>query len=97
MGRWLELKVVKPSGLSEQRARFASKEVILNYFEELKTIFDKYELHNKPHHVYNIDENDINTEYRPLNIVAGFDARPQVVMAELSKTVTVIGRGNALG
>jgi hypothetical protein len=97
MGRWPELKVVKPSGLPEQRARCASKEVILNYFEELKTIFDKYELHNKPHLVYNIDEKGINTEYRPPNIVAGFDARPQVVMAERSKTVTVIGGGNALG
>ena len=97
MGRWPELKVVKPSGLSEQRARCASKEVILNYFEELKNIFDKYELHTKPHLVYNIDEKGINTEYRPPNIVAGIDARPQVVMAQRSKTVTVIGGGNALG
>ena len=97
MGRWPELKVVKPSGLSEQRARCASKEVILNYFEELKNIFDKYELHTKPHLVYNIDEKGINTEYRPPNVVAGIDARPQVVMAQRSKTVTVIGGGNALG
>ncbi len=71
MGRWPELKVVKPSGLSEQRARCASKEVILNYFEKLKNIFDKYELHNTPHLVYNIEEKGINTEYRPPNIVAG--------------------------
>ena len=52
---------------------------------------------DKPHLIYNIDEKGINTEYKPPNIVAGRGYQPQTVMAEKSKTVTIIGAGNALG
>ena len=47
--------------------------------------------------IYNIDEKGINTEIRPPNVVAITYYQPQMVMAERSKLVTVIGVGNALG
>lgn len=97
MNRWPELHVVKPSSLSEQRARCASEETISNYFAELEKILIKYDLKDKPHLIYNIDEKGINTEFRPPNVVAGKYYQPQMVMSERSKTVTVIGAGNALG
>ena len=61
MSRWPELHVVKPSSLSEQRARCASEESITKYFEELDRILTKYNLKDKPHVIYNIDEKGINT------------------------------------
>ena len=97
MNRWPELKVIKPSSLSEQRARCANKMSISNYFEELNRIMRKYDLLDKPQCIYNIDEKGINTEYNPPKIVAGRECRPQAVVAERGKTVTVLGAGNALG
>ena len=97
IGRWPELRVVKPSSLSEQRAKSASKESLNNYFVELNKIMLKYDLKDKPQHIYNIDEKGINTQYRPQNVVAGKGYHPQTVMGERTKTVTVIGAGNALG
>ena len=95
--RWPELHVVKPSSLSEQRARCASEVSITNYFMELEHILTKYNLQEKPQSIYNIDEKGINTETRPPYVVAGKHYQPQMVMAERSKLVTVIGAGNALG
>ena len=97
MSRWPELHVVKPSSLSEQRARCASEGSITNYFEELDRIPSKYNLKDKPHAIYNIDEKGINTEYKPPNVVAGRGYQPQTVNSKRSKTVTLIGAGNALG
>ena len=97
MSRWPELHVVKPSSLSEQRARCASEESINKYFSELEHIITKYPLKDKPHLIYNIDEKGINTETRPPNVVAGKYYQPQMVIAETSELVTVIGAGNALG
>ena len=97
MSRWPELHVVKPSSLSELRARSASEESITNYFSELDHILTKYNLKDKPHAIYNIDEKGINTEFKPPNVVAGRGYQPQTVNSERSKTVTVIGAGNALG
>ena len=59
--RWPELRAIKPSSLSEQRAKCASEESLINYFEELNTIIKKYSLANKPENI-NIDEKGINTE-----------------------------------
>jgi hypothetical protein len=97
MKRWPELNVTRPSGLSEQRARCANETSINNYFDELGRILTKYDLLGKPQNIYNIDEKGINTEYRPPQVVCGKDCKPQAIMAERSKTVTIIGAGNALG
>lgn len=97
MGRWPELKLVRPSSLSEQRARCASEACVTNYFRELNHVMNKYEIMGNPQNIYNIDEKGINTEYKPPNVVAGSSCKVQSVMAERGKTVTIIGAGNALG
>ncbi|XP_053405107.1 uncharacterized protein LOC128546129 [Mercenaria mercenaria] len=97
MKRWTELKLVKPSSLSEQRAKCANETSVKNYFNELESIMSKYDLKSKPQNIYNIDEKGINTEYKPPNVIAGSNCKAQAVMAERSKTVTIIGCGNALG
>ena len=95
MKRWPELKLVKPSSLSEQRAKCASEKCV--FLSGLAHIMSKYDITDKPQNIYNIDEKGINTEYKPPNVVARSVCKPQAVMAEMSKTVTIIGAGNALG
>ena len=98
MRRWPELHAVKPSGLSELRAKAASPECIWKYFEELEFIIDRHGLRDKPQLIYNVDEKGINTGgSRPPNIVTVKGSAAQVVTSERSQTVTVIGCGNAVG
>ena len=79
------------------RAKCANEKSINSYFTELSRIVSKYNLHETPQNIYNIDEKGINTEYRPPHVVAGSDCKAQTIMSERSKTITVIGGGNALG
>ena len=41
MRRWSELHAVKPSGMSELRAKAASSKCIKKYFEGLEAIIDR--------------------------------------------------------
>ena len=59
MRRCSELHDVKPSELSEQRAKAASPECIKKYFEELTAIIDRHGLRDKPQLIYNVDEKGI--------------------------------------
>jgi len=95
--RWPELHAVKPSGLSELRAKAASPECIDKYFAELDTILTKYDLKEKPL-VYNVDEKGINTGGgKPPHIVTAKGKIVQVVAPERSQNITVLGCGNADG
>ena len=57
--RWSDLKVVKPQKLSIARAQSASK--LDSYYKELSTILTKYNLHDKPEHIFNVDETSVTT------------------------------------
>ena len=95
--RWPELNVICPSHLSEKRARCANELCLNNYFVELTMLMKKYNLIDKPQHIYKVDKKGINTEVRPPNFVSGKACKPQAIMAERSKTITVIGGGTAMG
>lgn len=56
MRRWPELKVVKPQKLNLRRAKATNEEVVDSCFEELEKVLEKYNLKDKPHLIYNIDE-----------------------------------------
>lgn len=66
MGRWPELRVIKPRGLAVIRAKCASPVKIAAYYEERKRILQKYDLEDKPEAIYNIDEKGLPTEQIPL-------------------------------
>ncbi|KAJ8309735.1 hypothetical protein KUTeg_011600 [Tegillarca granosa] len=97
LSRWPAMKVQKPRKLEAVRAKCTSKEVIDRYFKELKTILDKYNLNDQPGRIFNVDEKGITTDYKPPNVVAGTNLKVQAVVTGKSKTVTVIGAGNAIG
>lgn len=63
------------------------------YFTELDSIQTKYNLKDKPSHIYSIDVKGL----KPPEIIAGAQYKAQVVTTGRSKTVIVIGGGNALG
>ncbi len=98
MKRWPELRSVKPQGLSELRARASSKECSDNYYTELDRILTLYNLKDKPHCIYNIDEKAVMTGAGKIhNIVAPKGYKAQAVTSERGQNVTVIGCGNAAG
>ncbi|KAJ8297694.1 hypothetical protein KUTeg_024225 [Tegillarca granosa] len=96
--RWPEMHIRKPSSLTELRAKATSPECINKYFTELDRIVTKYDLKDKSHLIYNVDEKGINTGgTRPPNIVTSKEKVAQVVTSERSQTITVLGCDNAAG
>jgi hypothetical protein len=65
--------------------RFGKKMCVDKYFDELRAVIHKYNLQDKPHLIYNVDEKDIQANHKPPNVV------------DRSETVTLLGCGNAAG
>lgn len=97
LSRWPELKVKKPRSLEVARAKSATRNAIDNYFDELEHILTKYNLHDKPHRVYNIDEKGISTEHKPPKVIGGKFSKSQAVTSGRGKTTTLIGCANGVG
>ena len=95
--RWPELKVLRPRALEFVRAKSASEEVVMKYFENLSETVNKYDLHDKPHLIFNIDEKGISPNHTPPSIVGHRDFQPPAVTTGKSATTTVIGSGSASG
>lgn len=97
MDRWPELKTERPRALAMSRAKCTSQEVVDSFFDELETILTKYNLKDKPHCIYNIDEKGLSPEYTPPKDVGDSDAQSPAVTSEQDNTTTIIGAGNAGG
>ena len=95
--RWPELRVIKPHGLEQCRAQSASVPVVSKYFVELEKILEKYQLKDKPHLIFNIDEKGITQYHTPPAVVSGNKIHPSAVTAGKSTTTTIIGCGSASG
>ncbi|XP_060575053.1 uncharacterized protein LOC132732593 [Ruditapes philippinarum] len=97
MSRWPELKIIKPCGLQNQRAKATTVECVSSYYKELRSILVKYNLTDKPERIYNVDEKGLSTSHNPPAVVTGVALKPVAVTSESMQTVTMIGCGNALG
>ena len=95
--RWSQLRVLKPRGLEKVRAKSASTLVVSNYFQELEQTLDKYELRDKPHLIFNMDEKGAMQNYTLPAVVAGTDFHPPAVVSKKGQTTTIIGCGSASG
>ncbi|CAC5424039.1 unnamed protein product [Mytilus coruscus] len=93
----IRLKDKTDKQLSLQWTKGASNEVIDSYFDELEDILNKYDLKNKPHCIYNIDEKGISPEHTPPKVVADVEINSSAVTSERDKTRTIIAAGNAIG
>ncbi|CAC5405936.1 unnamed protein product [Mytilus coruscus] len=57
--RWPDLKVVKQRALEVVKANTANKENISKYFNQLEKALLEYNLIDKPHLIYNVDEKSV--------------------------------------
>ena len=97
MARWPEVKVLKPRGLELQRAKATTLDCVTNYYNELNHILTKYDLHDKPERIYNVDEKGLSTSHKAPGVVAAVGTKPSAITSSSRVLVTVLGCGNALG
>ena len=97
VGRWPELRVIKPRSLEQLRAKNTSETTVTEYFDELENVLTKYSLKDKPHLIFNVDEKGITQDHTPPSVVAGKDFHPPAVTSGRSSTTTIIGCGSASG
>ena len=97
LGRWPDLRVVKPRALEVSRAKAANPENIKQYFTELEKALKKYDLMDQPQLIYNMDEKGLTINHTPPRVVAGVEVSPQEVTSGKGQTITLLGCGNAIG
>ena len=97
MSLWPDLKVTKLVSLEAARSKSATESAVKNYFEELKSILTKYDLMDKPHCIYNIDEKGMSADHKPPKIIAEKFYKAQAVTTGKSKMVTMVGCWSAAG
>ena len=91
------LKVTQPKPLAMARANNATKEKIAAYFQELKKILVKYNLMDKPHRIFNIDETNLSPEHKPPSVIGPRGAPPPAITSPRSSTTTLISCCSATG
>ncbi|XP_052097897.1 uncharacterized protein LOC127732747 [Mytilus californianus] len=95
--RWPELRAVKPRSLEIQRAKCGSVANVEKYFASLEQVVHKYNLQDKPHLIFNIDEKGITLNHKPPNVVSGIECNTSSVTSGRSSTTTILGCGSASG
>jgi hypothetical protein len=83
--------------LEKLRVKGCNKMCVEKYFDELRAVIHRYNLQNKPHLIYNVDEKGIQANHKPPNVVGGTECHPPAVTAGRSETVILLGCGNAAG
>ena len=75
--RWSEeLASLTPRRLESTRAKATSPDIIENYYKNLQDKIEKYDLTDKPQHIYNIDETGITPDHRPPKVIAIPGSKP---------------------
>ena len=88
---------VKPRKLDSVRARSSTPEKVAKYYEKLEAVLSLNNLHDKPQHIYNLNETGLQPEHRPPNVVANTKTKCQAITSPWSTTKTLIGCVNGLG
>jgi len=91
------LATIKPRGLDSGRAKNTTSEIVATYFDTLGDVMSKYDLHNNPQRIYNVDETGLQPEHRPPNVIAAKRSKPPAITFPKSTTVTVIGCASESG
>ncbi|XP_045197427.2 uncharacterized protein LOC123552106 [Mercenaria mercenaria] len=95
--RWPEIKRFTLRALEHVTAKMAKESVISEYFENLQTCVNKYDLTDKPHLIFNVDEKGVSVNHKLPGIVGGVDICPQAVTSGKGNTITILGCGSASG
>ena len=95
--RWPELKKSQPSLLASVRAQASDPSKISAYFDELRDIFEKYDLANSSERLFNVDEKYVSTEHKPPHVLSSVSLKSPQAITSPRIGCTLIGAGNALG
>ena len=96
--RWQSrLASVSPRRLESNRAKCSTPEAIDFYYKNLEETLVKYDLMDKPQHIYNLDETGLQPDHRPANTISSVNVKPQVITSPRSTTTTLVGCINAIG
>jgi hypothetical protein len=63
----------------------SNKLCVDKYFDELSAVIHKYNLEDKPHLIYNVDEKGTQANHKPPNVVGSTEYYPPAVTAGSKK------------
>ena len=66
-------------------------------YGNLEKILEKYDLKDKPMHIFNLDETGFQPYHKLPNITAAPNSKPQAIVSPMTTTVTLIGCASAIG
>ena len=89
--------MLKPRSLEVQRAKCTTADVVDSYFKGLKQAMTKYNLLDKPHLMFNVDEKGVTQNHSPPHVVVGADFHYNSVISSKSQTTTIIDCGSDAG
>ena len=93
----IKLNSLNPRSLESCRAKSATPEQVSFYYDNLNKILEKYDLKDKPMHIFNLDETGLQPHHKPPNIIAAPKSKPWAIVSLKSTTVTLIGCAKAIG
>ena len=96
MKRWQAIKLVKPQKLQMSRAKNASRETIVMYFQKLGEVLQQNNLMEATEIFYNIDKTGIIMDHSPPKIVCFSTTNPQAVTSSKQSNSTIIAGANAI-
>ena len=97
MKRWPELSLVKLPTSVIAKAKDTSPEMIERYYSELQTLFDKYDLKDKPQCIYSVYDKRIKGEDSPPKTRDAKNLNLELSSSPLEFTTNVMACGNADG
>ena len=95
LNRWPNMKMVTARGSPVVRASCATRKTLNNYYKELLGIVQKYDLLEKPHRIFAVDETHISSKHIPPKMAAP-RGQPKLMTGH-QKTDTVINCVSAAG
>ena len=96
--RWPELSLRRGDAFSLAREKMTDSSVFSDYFNLLEEVLVKYNLKDKPSHIYNCDESGMPLEHKPPRVILPKGAKKVRQITSGNKTqITILGCCNATG